>query len=83
LIAAGEQGCQMVHFRTKNSNFGNFIRPWNGRFLYFCGHLEVLRLFDYLAFVVSLVHFSIFGLLYQQKSGNPAGENGKLQWNGH
>jgi hypothetical protein len=65
----------MVYFQTKNANLGKFrlAIKYVGKFMdvssillpfgIFCGHLVY--------FVVILVYFSHFGMLYQEKSGNP------------
>jgi hypothetical protein len=71
------QGCQMVHFQTKNSQFEFILECLAikdvGKFydhlvisLPFCifyGHFEY--------FVVVLVYFYSFGMLHREKSGNP------------
>jgi hypothetical protein len=64
LISALKQGCQMVSFQTKNSNLGKFWRALDGKCLY------ILRPFG--IFCVHLVHFSGFGKMCQEKSGNLA-----------
>jgi hypothetical protein len=71
----------MDYFQTKNSNFGTFLRPlhrwenveiFNGHLEYFTDIWELLCPFG--TFCVDLVHFSGFGITYQEKSGNPAEE---------
>jgi hypothetical protein len=71
------QGCQMVYFRTKNPNLGKFLGPWNWKGFYtlwafrnilrtcgiFFGHFNNLEAIGYI--------FLLFGLLCQEKSGNP------------
>jgi hypothetical protein len=52
------------------------LRPWNGRLGYILWAFGILRPFGVsngllVLFVVSLVYIFIFGLLYQEKSGNP------------
>jgi hypothetical protein len=70
------QGCQMAYFRTKNPNFGSFLRDLQWKMLViflaiwsilwpfgiFCGHL--------LNVVVMWYIFPRFGMLYKEKSGN-------------
>jgi hypothetical protein len=68
------QGCQMVCFQTK-TNLGKFLRALDGKMLiYFMDIWNILRTFG--KFYDHLVHFVLifsgFGILYQQKSGNPA-----------
>jgi hypothetical protein len=55
---AMDQGCQMVCFQTKNPNLGKFCR--------------VLQLKNSVYFVLIWYIFSRFGILFQEKSGNPA-----------
>jgi hypothetical protein len=65
------QGCQTVCFQTKNPNLGKFWRALDWKMLiYFMDIWNILRTFG--IFCVHLVHFSGFGILYQEKSGNPA-----------
>jgi hypothetical protein len=70
----------MVYFQAKNPKLGkfwsvlqrkmlvNFMAMWSILlpFGIFCGHL--------VCFVVILVYFSSFGMLWQEKSGNPVSE---------
>jgi hypothetical protein len=68
----------MVYFQTKNANLGNFLECLEmndvGKFY---GHLVYLFtaiwyiVCPFGIFAVSLVYFSRFGMLYQEKSGNP------------
>jgi hypothetical protein len=71
------QGCQMGYFQTKNPNLGNFwnVSSWKmlvnviaiwSILLPFCIFYDHL-----IYFVVILVYFPPFGMLYQEKSGNP------------
>jgi hypothetical protein len=76
-----DQGCQMVCFQTQNPNLGKFLRVldwkiliylmaiWNilWRFGIFYGHL--------VRFVFIWYTFSRFGIMYQEKSGNPGYDN--------
>jgi hypothetical protein len=71
------QGCQMVCFQTKNPNLGKFCRALDWQMLiYFMAIRNILwRLdifYDHLeTFCIHLVHFSGYGIMYQEKSGNP------------
>jgi hypothetical protein len=72
------QGCQMVCFQTKNPNLGKFWNAWHWKILiYFMSISNILHTFG--IFHGNLVHFvfiwyilSGFGIMYQEKSGNPA-----------
>jgi hypothetical protein len=71
------QGCQMVCFLTKNSNLGKFWRVLQWKMLvYFMSIWTILRPLE--IFYGPLVYFKViwffprFGMLYQEKSGNPA-----------
>jgi hypothetical protein len=72
-----EQGCQMVYFQTKNSNFGKFWRALDWKVLvYFMTIWNILRAFGifhdhsvHLMFIWYI--FSSFGIMYPEKSGNP------------
>jgi hypothetical protein len=60
-----EQGCQMVHFRTKNPNLGKFCRVLQWKmFVYFTAIWYILRPFGML--VGHFDMFSRFGMLYQE-----------------
>jgi hypothetical protein len=67
----------MVSFQTKNPNFGKFWRALDWKMLiYFMAIWNILRTFA--IFYDQLVHlcsfgtfFSGFGVMYQEKSGNP------------
>jgi hypothetical protein len=65
-----KQGCQMVCFRAKNHNLGKFWRAldWK-KFIYFMTIWNILWPFS--TFCIRLVHFSGFGIVYREKSGNP------------
>jgi hypothetical protein len=72
------QGCQMASFQTKNPTLGKFWRAFDAKMLiYFRAIWNILRIFgifyDHLipTFFVLLVHFSGFGIMYLDKSGNP------------
>jgi hypothetical protein len=63
------QGCQMVYFDTKNSNLGKFWRALESKmWVYFIPIWNILLQLG--KFYGNLVHFSCFGLLYQEKAGN-------------
>jgi hypothetical protein len=67
------QGCQMICFQTKNINLGKFWRTLEWKMLkYFMAIRTVGVFYDHLVhFYVNLVYFSGFGIMYQEKSGNP------------
>jgi hypothetical protein len=71
------QGCQMVYFQTKDPNLGKFwsVLQWKllVNFVAIRSILLPFRIFYGLLvyFVVILAYFSRFGMLYQDKSGNP------------
>jgi hypothetical protein len=54
----------MISFQTKNTNLGKFQRTLDGKFWYILWPIAIF--YDHLA------HFSGFGIMYQEKSGNPA-----------
>jgi hypothetical protein len=71
------QGCQMVYFQTKNPNLGNYwsALDWN-TLVYFTAVWSTLRIFgilfgDLVHFVFIWYIFSSFGIMQQEKSGNP------------
>jgi hypothetical protein len=72
-----KQGCQMVCFRTKNPTLGKFWRVLQRKILaYFINIWSLLRpleiFYGHLVyFVVIRYIFPRFGILYQEKSGNP------------
>jgi hypothetical protein len=69
-ISAMQQGCQMVYFQTKSTNVGKFWRTLDWKMLeHFMGIWNILRTFRIC--YDHLVHFSGFGITYQEKSGNP------------
>jgi hypothetical protein len=69
----------MVRFQTKNPNLGKF---WNAFYwkmlIYFMANWNILLRFGecygHLVHFVSIwyIHFHVFGIVYQEKSGNPA-----------
>jgi hypothetical protein len=68
----------MVCFQTKNPNLGKFWRVLHWKMLvYFMETWSILMSFvllDIWTFGIvrgNLVHFSHYGILYQEKSGNP------------
>jgi hypothetical protein len=71
------QGCQMVCFLTKNPNLGKFWRALDWK-IYFMPIRKSLQTFGILHnhllhFVFIWYIFSSFGIMFQEKSGNPAG----------
>jgi hypothetical protein len=77
LIASLEQGCQMVYFQTKNPNLGKCLGAleWK-RLAYYLALWNILRLFGtfYGHFgnsEATWYYFTRFGVLCQEKSGNP------------
>jgi hypothetical protein len=79
------QGCQMVYFHTKNRHLGIFSWSLEWKILICIMVIwNILRPFS--IFYVHLVYFIVnwymlsrFGILYQEKSGNPAWVR-FLQW---
>jgi hypothetical protein len=69
--ACSYQGCQMVCFQTKNPNLGKF---WRVHFTVFC---YILWIFGIIS--GNLAYFSRFGILYQEKSGNPGSYLNRFQ----
>jgi hypothetical protein len=71
------QGCQMVCFQTKNTNLGKVWRASDWKILiYFTAVWNILQTFeifyDHLVEFVFVWHiFSGFGIMHQEKSGNP------------
>jgi hypothetical protein len=64
----------MVCFQTQNPNLGKFWRVEDVGIFY--GHLVHVTVFCYILWTFgivrgNLVYFSRFGILYQEKSGNP------------
>jgi hypothetical protein len=57
----------MLYFHTKNANYSKL---WDEKVLLFRGKLVFLL--PFVIFVPILVHFSHFGFLHEEKSGNPA-----------
>jgi hypothetical protein len=72
------QGCQMVCFLTKNTNLGNFwkVLLWkiSANFMTIWSILRPLeKFFGHLVYIVVIWYiFPRFGILDQEKSGNPA-----------
>jgi hypothetical protein len=71
------QGCQMAYFITKNPNRGKFWRVLQWKMLgYFMAFWSILRPYviysGHLADLIVIWYiFSRFGMLHQEKSGNP------------
>jgi hypothetical protein len=64
----------MVCFQTQNPNLVKFWRALNWKkFKYYMAIWNILWTFG--VFYNHLVHFSGFGIVYQEKSGNPAVES--------
>jgi hypothetical protein len=67
----------MICFETKNPNLGKFWRVLQWKMLvYFMDTWSILRSFVIFLWTFcivrgNLVYFSHFGILYQEKSGNP------------
>jgi hypothetical protein len=74
-----EQGCQMVRFQTKNPNMGKFwgVLQWK-ILVYFMTIWSILRplemFYGHLLYFVVIYISPRFGILYQEKSGNPGVE---------
>jgi hypothetical protein len=72
-----KQGCQMSYFQTKNPNLGKFWRVLQWKMLvYFMAIWSNLWQFcifyDHLVYFVLILYIlSRFGMLRQEKSGNP------------
>jgi hypothetical protein len=72
-----DQGCLMVCCQTKNPNLGKFWRVLQWKMLvYFKDTWSIVRSFvifyrHLVQFVVIWYISSSFGILYQEKSGNP------------
>jgi hypothetical protein len=70
-LTVHRQGCQMVSFQTKNTSLGNFWSVLHRkRLVYFMEIWSILWTFG--IFCGNLVYIYRFGMLYQEKSGNPA-----------
>jgi hypothetical protein len=73
-----EQGCQMVCLQTKNPKLGKFgmVLQWK-MLVYFMDTWSILPSFvmfyGHLVYVIGYI-FSSFGILYEEKSGNPGYE---------
>jgi hypothetical protein len=73
-----QQSCQMVSFQTKNPNLGKFwgaLPRWENVDIIYI-HLECFTdiwdiLWPFGLLCVHLVHFSGFGTMHREKSGNP------------
>jgi hypothetical protein len=71
----------MVHFQTKPPSFGTFRKAFEwkifviiyDRLAYFVAVCFILWQFGYILW--SLLHCLHFGVLCQEKSGNPAGDD--------
>jgi hypothetical protein len=67
-----DQGCQMVYFRTENTNLGKFWRALGWKMLvYFMAIWYILWSFGIFYNVVLKLYINHrFGILCQEKSGN-------------
>jgi hypothetical protein len=71
------QGCRMVYLQTKKPNLGKFWMALYWKMLiYYIAIWNILQ--EFVIFYDHLVHFvficyifSVFGIMYQEKSGNP------------
>jgi hypothetical protein len=75
------QGCQMVCFQTKNPDLGKFWRVLDWKmFKYFMAIWNIFWRFEIfydhsVHFVFIWYIFSGFGIMYQEKSGNPGSQH--------
>jgi hypothetical protein len=73
----------MVYFQTKNRNLGKFLRVLQWKMMVYLIDIgSILRPFytfyDHLVYFVGMWYiFPRFGILYQEKSGNPVDEEEK------
>jgi hypothetical protein len=74
----------MVCFQTKNTNLGKFWRALDRKILiYFMAIWNILRtlgihiLWPFGTICVHLVHFYGFGIMHQEKSGNPESDTAR------
>jgi hypothetical protein len=74
-LFTSDQGCQMVYFQTKNPYLGKFLRALDCKMLIsFMDIWYILRTLgiSYANLVNFLYIFYVFGIMHQEKSGNPA-----------
>jgi hypothetical protein len=79
VIAGKDQGCQMVYFQTKTTNFGKFWRALHSleNVVLFYVHLEYFADIWYILMTIWYILCSLgaffpgFGIMHQEKSGNP------------
>jgi hypothetical protein len=77
IFSRRKQGCQMAWFQAKNPTLGKFWRALDWKMFTYCMAIwNILRIFgmfyDHLVHFVFLWHsFSGFGIMHQEKSGNP------------
>jgi hypothetical protein len=75
------QGCQMVCFQTKNHNLSKLWSELDWKMLiYFMAFWNILLRYakfygQLLIFVFIWYIFPVFGIVYQEKSGNPVTGN--------
>jgi hypothetical protein len=72
-LGSRAQGCQMADFQTKNPNFVKFWRVKQRKMsVHFMSIWSILLPFGiFCGFYRHFVYFPPFGMLYQEKSGNP------------
>jgi hypothetical protein len=76
------QGCQMVHFKNQKFNFGYILKGlgMENVGLFYVSHLAYFKAVWYILcpsgkFCVIWHTFPRFGILHQEKSGNPGAAN--------
>jgi hypothetical protein len=74
-----KQGCQMVHCQTKNPRLGKLCRVLQWKVVvYFMAVWSIVRPFGifcgHLVYFAAIRYISRFGILHQEKSGNPASD---------
>jgi hypothetical protein len=69
-----KQGCQMVYFQTKNPTLSKFWKALEWKRLVFSmpNISQLVNLWPFGNLAANLVHFTPFGILCQEKYGNPA-----------
>jgi hypothetical protein len=75
-----DQGCQMVYLQTKNPDLGKFWRVLQWKMMvYFMANWSILRQIGIFMAIWCIlqrigIFYGHFGMLYQEKSGNSAGD---------
>jgi hypothetical protein len=78
---SGKQGCQMVYFQNKNTDLGKLWSDFDWKLLiYFNVICNIVWTFGilydhFVHFMLIWYIFSGFGIMHQEKSGNPAGKH--------